>query len=142
MQWADLPDNLRNLVMAVRRPVTTGDVDVYGRIQAIHNRSRYYRILLRAWEKQQDQDREMRRRYATWLMIAMAVQVLFIDVIYVLMGYGKLTFEPWTARTFILAVFAEIAALVLWVVKYLFAPRVFPQYGVPFPKEKRRGNRL
>ena len=31
-----------------------------------------------------------------------------------------LTFEQWTANTFLMAVFAEISALVLLVVKYLF----------------------
>lgn len=142
MQEIEVPDNLRKLVIEVHRPVTSEDVDVYGRMQAIEDLSRHYRILLRAWAKQQDQDREMRRKYATWLMLAMALQVVFIDVVYVLMGSGVLTVEPWTARTFIMAVFAEIAALVLWVVKYLFAPQALPQYGVLNTKEEPRGNRL
>ena len=37
-------------------------------------------------------------------------------------GFQCLTFEAWTARTFIMGVFAEIAAMVLIVVKYLFTP--------------------
>jgi hypothetical protein len=50
------------------------------------------------------------------------VQALFVNVVFVLMGASVLTFEAWTAKTFIMAVFAEIAAMVLIVVKYLFTP--------------------
>ena len=60
--------------------------------------------------------------YATYLIVAMGLQALVINVVFVLMGCGVLTFEAWTARTFIMSVFAEIAAMVLIVVKYLFTP--------------------
>ena len=62
----------------------------------------------------------MRKLYATWLMSADEVQVVAINVIVVLIGCGLLKFEPWTAKTFVMAVFAEVSALVLLVVKYLF----------------------
>ena len=62
----------------------------------------------------------MRRTYATCLLVALAVQAIFVNVVYILMGCGVLTFDPWTSRTFIMAVFAEIAAMVFWIVKYLF----------------------
>ncbi len=55
-------------------------------------------------------------------MIALAVQAVVVNVAFVLLGLGALAVEPWTARVFILAVFGEIAALVLLVVKYLFTP--------------------
>lgn len=52
----------------------------------------------------------------------MGVQAPIVNVVFVLMGSNVLTFEAWTARTFIMGVFAEIAAMVLIVVKYLFTP--------------------
>jgi hypothetical protein len=53
-------------------------------------------------------------------MIAMGIQIIVVNVIYVLMGCQLLKYEEWTANTFIMGVFAEVAALVLLVVKYLF----------------------
>jgi hypothetical protein len=61
----------------------------------------------------------MREQYANYLIVGMGIQALIVNVVLVLIGCGRLSFEPWTARTFIMAVFAEIAALVLLVVKYL-----------------------
>jgi len=140
----DIPESVRRFVNKVGGPVTPEDVNVYGRLQDIRDRSRYSRAVLRAWEKQQEQDRKMRQRYAWWLMAAMGGQVLFINVMFVLLGCSVILVEPWTARTFILAVFAEIAALVLWVVKYLFAPqtRNAPWHGSNARQENRRGDRF
>ncbi len=63
----------------------------------------------------------MRRQYANWLILAMGFQILAINVVFILIGCKVLVFEQWTANTFIMSVFAEVAALVLLVVKYLFA---------------------
>jgi hypothetical protein len=62
----------------------------------------------------------MRRQYATWLMVAMSLQSVAINVVFVLIGCGLLKFDAWTTNTFIISVFAELSALVLLVVKYLF----------------------
>lgn len=64
----------------------------------------------------------MRKQYASCLMIAMGLQMIVVNASFVLMGLGILVVEEWTAKTFIMAVFAETAALVLVVVKYLFTP--------------------
>jgi hypothetical protein len=119
---SDLPGDLQKLVDIVGAPVTSKDVDVWSRFQEIQDRSHRLRTILEAWKAQQSQDRQLRERYALWLLVAMAVQATVINVIYVLMGTGLLTLDPWTGRTFIMAVFAEIVALVLIVVKYLFTP--------------------
>jgi len=55
-------------------------------------------------------------------MVALAAQAIVINIVFVLMGSRLLSVEPWTARTFILSVFGEIAGMVLIVVKYLFTP--------------------
>lgn len=117
-----IPDNLKDLVQDVGNPVTSSDVDTFGKLRQIEDRSHQVRTLVKAWKDQQTQDRKMRERYATCLIGAMGVQALVVNVVFVLMGCGVLTFEAWTARTFIMSVFAEIAAMVLIVVKYLFTP--------------------
>ncbi len=113
---------LKNLVQDVGNPVSSSDVDSYGKLRQIEDRSHQIRTIVRAWKDQQAQDRMMRERYANYLIVAMGVQALAVNVVFVLIGCGLLTFEPWTAKTFIMAVFAEIAAMVLIIVKYLFTP--------------------
>jgi len=117
-----VPDTLKNLVQDVGNPVSSSDVDSYGKLRQIEDRSHQIRTIVRAWKDQQAQDRMMRERYANYLIVAMGVQALAVNVVFVLIGCGLLTFEPWTAKTFIMAVFAEIAAMVLIIVKYLFTP--------------------
>jgi hypothetical protein len=107
-------------VVEVREPVTSEDINNLGKLQEIQERVKHHRTIVSAWKQQQDQDRKMRKLYANWLMGAMSVQVIAINVIFVLIGTGTLKFEQWTANTFVTATFAEISALVLLVVKYLF----------------------
>ena len=109
--------------VGVRRlddPVTPEQASTYGALKEIDERVKHHRTIVHAWKTQQDQDRAMRKRYATWLMIVLSTQIVAINAIFVLIGSKVLTFEPWTANTFVMAVFAEIGALVLLVVKYLF----------------------
>jgi hypothetical protein len=117
-----VPDSLKNLVQNVGEPVSSADVDTYGKLRQIEDRSHQIRTIIKAWKDQQAQDRKMRERYANYLIFAMGLQALVMNVIFVLMGCDALTFEPWTARIFIVSVFAEIASMVLIVVKYLFTP--------------------
>lgn len=91
-------------------------------MRQIEDRSHQVRTIVKAWKDQQTQDRKMRERYANYLILALGLQSLVVNTIFVLIGCGVLTFEPWTARTFIMSVFAEMAAMVLIVVKYLFTP--------------------
>ena len=116
------PDALKAKVRQVGRPVSAEDIDGYGQLRAIADRSHRLRTIVKAWKDQQTQDRELRGEYARWLLVALAVQAVVVNVAFVLLGCGVLNVDPWTARAFILAVFGEIAALVLVVVRYLFVP--------------------
>ena len=107
-------------VVEVGGPVTSEQIDNIGKLQDIQERAKHDRTIVAAWKQQQDQDRKMRKLYANWLMGAMSIQVVAVSVIFVLIGCGVLKFEQWTANTFVTATFAEISALVLLVVKYLF----------------------
>ena len=101
-------------------PVSSDQIENFGRLQDIQERTKHHRTIIAVWKQQQDQDRKMRKLYANWLIGAMVVQVVAINVIFVLIGRDVLKFESWTANTFVMATFAEISALVLIVVKYLF----------------------
>lgn len=115
-----VPDNLKGLVEDLGNPVTSSDVDSYGRLKQIEDRSHQVRTIVKAWKDQQIQERAMRERYARYLIAGMGLQALLINVVFILIGANVLSFEPWTSRTFIMAVFADIAGMVLIVVKYLF----------------------
>ena len=120
-----LPEKIQQAIEAagvieVGGEVTSAEIDNLSKLQDIRERAEHHRTIVAVWKSQQDQDRQMRKTYANWLMMAMSIQVLAINVIFVLIGCGVLKFEPWTANTFVMATFAEIGALVLLVVKYLF----------------------
>lgn len=117
-------------------------MDSYGKLRQIEDRSHQVRTIVKAWKDQQAQDRKMRERYANYLIAAMGLQALVVNVIFVLIGCAVLNFEPWTARTFIMSVFAEMAAMVLIVVKYLFTPssdKVL-QFLSEKPRMRRKGH--
>jgi hypothetical protein len=107
-------------VKKIGKPVTSEEIDEFGKLKDIHERSRHHRTIINAWKQQQDQDRKMRKMYATWLMVAMSGQIAGIYVIFILIGFGFLEYQQWTMNTFIMSVFAEVGAMVLLVVKYLF----------------------
>ena len=104
-------------------PVTSDQVDTYGRLQDIEARSKKAHVLLDAWERQHNEERNMRHVYAGWLLFALLLQMLFVNLIVFLMGIQYLNVEHWVAQTFIVSVFGEIAAMTFWIVKFLF-PKV------------------
>ena len=97
------------------KPISPGQIDVVNK-----ERIKHQNTIVKEWKNQQEQDRRMRKTYANWLLVVMSAQMVAINVIFVLIGTGCLKFEAWTAKTFVMAVFAEVASLVLLVVKYLF----------------------
>lgn len=107
----------------VGAPVTSEQVDTYGRLQEIEARSNKARVLLEAWERQHNEERRMRRTYAAWLLFALLLQMAFVNVSFFLIGTGFLRIDQWVAQTFIVSVFGEIAAMTFWIVKFLF-PKV------------------
>jgi hypothetical protein len=115
-----LPATIRQVVEKVGKPVTSEDIDAIGKLREIEERRKRHRTIVGAWKQQQEEDRKMRKTFATWLMVVMSVQIIGINIIFILMRLGFLKVEPWTANTFVMSVFAEVSALVLLVVKYLF----------------------
>jgi hypothetical protein len=107
-------------VLGVGDPVTNDQLSKLDKYRGIEERTKHHRTIITVWKLQQDQDRETRKRYANWLMGLMTIQVAAINLIFVLMGAGLLKFEEWTANVFVGSTFAQISAMVLLIVKYLF----------------------
>ena len=79
------------------------------------------KAVLEAWAKQAKDERELRKLYAKWLIWALFIQAIVVNIAFFFIGFGCLKVDEWTARTFIIAVFSELAAMVFFIVKYLFA---------------------
>ena len=118
-----IPDTLKDRVLGVGGEVRPEDVDVYGRLREIEDKSYKLRTVLEAWERQQSEERALRQGYAKKILVALFVQMGLVNVAFFAIGLGWLAVEEWVANTFIMAVFGEIAAMALIVIKYLF-PKV------------------
>jgi hypothetical protein len=118
-----IPDTLRDKVKSVGSAVTREDLDAYGRLREIEDKSYKLQKILEAWQNQHREERAMRKTYATALLAGLGVQMLLVNAAFFLIGFKLLQVEQWIANTFIMAVFAEIAGMTFFVIKYLF-PKV------------------
>lgn len=118
-----LPDDLRGKVLEIGASVSPDEIEVFGRYQEITDRSAKLRTVLAAWERQHTEERQMRQRYAVWLLAGMFVQMALVNVAFFAIGLAWIQVSQWVATSFILAVFGEISGMVLFIVKYLF-PKV------------------
>ena len=118
-----LPDSVREKVLSVGTDVTSDDVDTYGRIQEITDKSKKQSTILEAWERQHSEERKLRKTYAQWLLIGLFVQMLLVNAAFLAIGLKWIQVDKWVASAFILAVFSEIASMTFFIIKYLF-PKV------------------
>jgi hypothetical protein len=118
----DLASELSAQGVVVRSPVTPDQIDSYAQISQVERENARHAAILEAWKTQHGQEINLRERYAFFLLGLMAVQVLLVNIAFFLIGFGYMTIDEWTARTFMMAVFAELAAMTFWIVKYLFPP--------------------
>ena len=106
----EIPDTLKSRIIGVGGEVRPEDVDVYGRLREIEDKSYKLRTVLDAWERQQSEERALRQGYAKKILIALFVQMGLVNIAFFAVGFHLLTVEPWVVNTFIMAVFGEIAA--------------------------------
>jgi hypothetical protein len=64
--------------------------------------------------------RKLRRRYGWTLLIMLGVQMLAMNVAFILVGVGLLTYDAITLRVFIGATVTQVVALVIIIVRHLF----------------------
>jgi len=115
-----LPSDAPERVEALGVPVTSEEVDTYGRYREMEDRSFRLRTVVSAWESQQTEERRLRRSYGTSILIALCVQTLLVDAMFILMGVGKIAIAQWVANIFIVSVFGQIVGLAVVVVRHLF----------------------
>ena len=115
-----LPSPLDALVTTIGSQVTSEDVDVFAKIRAVEDSSHRLRVVLSAWEKQQTEDRQQRKTFASWVLRALFAQMFFVNLAFLAIGWGWLDVDEWVGATFIAGVFAEIVGLAAIVLKYLF----------------------
>lgn len=115
-----LSPTAQRLVQSIGDPATNEDVTIYERVRRIEDASYELRTIVASWEKQQSDERDLRNRYAKWLVIAMFIQVAIINIAFFLMGFGLITVERWVASSFIVGVFFEVTGMTFVVVRYLF----------------------
>lgn len=121
---SELPKDLSSKIVTIGDALqSTEQIDQYEKLENIRNKSQKLQIILNTWETQQKEERNLRKTYAKWLLIALFIQIIFINIAFFLIGFGFMIIERWVATTFIVAVFLEISALLLVVVNYLF-PKV------------------
>ena len=116
----ELPEKFHGVVDAIGSEVQHEDIDTWQRVRETEDRSHKLRTVLQVWEGQQNEERSLRRSYARTLVWILIAQVALVNLAFFAIGFERIAVEQWVAVTFIMAVFGEIAAMVLVVVKYLF----------------------
>ena len=119
-----LSPDARRLIESIGSTVTNEDIAIYERIRRIEDSSYRLRTVVEAWEKQQTEERNLRSRYAKWLVIVLSLQVVVINIAFFLIGFGLINIEEWVASSFIVSALLEISSMIFVVVRYLFPTNI------------------
>lgn len=128
-----LPPALRAQVEEIGEAIRSNEdldekrVASYERVTKAKDQSFKLITLVNAWQRQNKAERKLRQRVAWCILIALALQIVLINTTFFLMGFKVMVADADLAKIFVLAVFAEIVAMVLIVLRYLF-----PQTGNDF----------
>jgi hypothetical protein len=115
-----ISSEISNLISSIEEPVTPDDIDTYGKYKDIENKSRKINTILRAWNAQQQQERDLRNSYAKTFIVIIVLQLAVINLVVVLVGLGCLFLPQWVFTTLVISVFGEISAMSMVIIKYLF----------------------
>lgn len=128
-----LPPALRAQVEEIGEAVHSNDeldekkIAGYERVTKAKDQSFKLTTLVNAWQRQNKAERKLRQKVAWCILAALALQIILVNTTFFLIGFGVISIDEGLAKIFILAVFAEIVAMVLIVLRYLF-----PQIGNEF----------
>ncbi|MBF9143748.1 hypothetical protein [Hymenobacter properus] len=92
----------------------------YERVTKAKDQSFKLQTLVGAWQRQNKAERKLRQKVAWCILVALGIQIILVNTTFFLIGFGVIKAEENLAKIFILAVFAEIVAMVLIVLRYLF----------------------
>lgn len=107
-----------DLVKEIGESVSPNEVDA---LLHAHDRSYSIRAIVDAWARQQQEDRNLRRYYANWLVGIITAQLAIIYLVLFLIGFGFLDLDSQTVNVFVVGVFGETAVLGYIVCRYLFS---------------------
>ena len=77
--------------------------------------------LVETWKEQQTADRALKEKYGLWIMIILAIEFIFMGVLLIFIGLGKLSFPEWVINAFVITTFSQIMGVVYLIVKNLFS---------------------
>lgn len=105
-------------ITKISNPVET--IDDLIRVQEVSDRSHKLHEILEAWKYQRSEERKLRKLYAICFIIILTIQIIVLNVFFVLIGYGNLVLTETQFNVFFISVFGEITAFVLIITRYLF----------------------
>lgn len=108
-------------------PVTEDDIRLHKERTEIEDRSFKLRTIINKWAEQHEADRKLRLKYAYWLLGALFFQIITINTIVFLYGFGIIILQEWVANIFVMSVFTEVTTMIFIILKYLF-----PKSGAEF----------
>lgn len=76
--------------------------------------------VVKLFEENAKEDRELRRKYAKYLIIILAIELVFLNIIFILFGCGVLKYSEIVFDLFITGGIAEIFVLIKTIIKHLF----------------------
>ena len=120
----NLTKEVYSIVEEIRNPVTEDEISKYGKYKEIEDKSYKLRVIIKSWEKQQEEERKLRSNYAYWLLAGLFLQVLILYVSFFLLGLNYLNFDKWVINIFVVSVFGETIALVMVIIHNLFPKNI------------------
>ena len=116
-------ESLPSKVIRIGESVTADDVDTYVKIRDAEDRRYKLRSIVDSWDKQQSEDRKMRKGNALFFLILIAFQVVIINLYVILIGINVVGSNPLVLKVFFIPVLGEIVSMTFIILKYLF-PKV------------------
>lgn len=88
--------------------------------QEASDKSLKLHAVLDSWSNQKTEERKLRKLYALCFVVILAIQIIMMNVVYILIGCEVLKVGEAQFNVFYISMFGEIAAFVLIVTRYLF----------------------
>lgn len=99
-------------------------LDAYKTVNEVQYKMHKLTQILDIWKEQQNNDRDMRKTISYWILGILGVEVLAANVAMFCLGFGFMTIsDPWLTKIFFTAVFAQVVAILMFVIKNLFPER-------------------
>ena len=90
------------------------------KLQEARDKSRKLHSVLESWATQKSEERKLRKLYALCFMLILIIQIILLNVVFVLIGRNVLNISEVQFNVFFVSMFGEITAFALIVTKYLF----------------------